>query len=313
MTTALTNSGSDDLPPGGGSGHDDDPLHRAARGPVDPDAPVTVIDQHSGSAWASLKAAFGAWELLYLLSVRDLTVRYRQTIVGVGWAVLNPLLLTLVLTVFFGVLGRIGPAGVPYAPFLLGALIMWRFFESALGRTSDSLVANVGLLDKVAFPRFVLPMASVLSPLVDLAIGLVVLAGVMLFYRVTPLSEIVLFPFYLLVTLLAALGMGLWLAGLNAHYRDISHILQVTLRLGFYATPVLYSLDLVPEKYHLLYSINPMVPVIVATRHALCGRFEAIPDATMGMWAVSLTVTTIVLVSGIFVFNRLEKRIADVI
>ena len=312
MTTALSNTGTEAQPPEGGSGENASVQH-AVKGPVDPDAPVTVIDQHSGSAWASLKAAFGAWELLYLLSVRDLTVRYRQTIVGVGWAILNPLLLTLVLTVFFGVLGRIGPTGVPYAPFLLGALIMWRFFESALGRTSDSLVANVGLLDKVAFPRFVLPMASVLSPLVDLAIGMVVLAGVMLFYRVTPLAEIALFPFYLLVTLLTALGMGLWLAGLNAHYRDISHILQVTLRLGFYATPVLYSLELVPEKYHLLYSINPMVPVIVATRHALCGRFEAIPDATMGMWAVSLTVTMVVLVSGIFVFNRLEKRVADVI
>jgi len=280
---------------------------------VSPDAPLTVIDQRSGSLWASVKAAFGAWELLYLLAIRDLTVRYRQTIVGVGWAVLNPLLLMLVLTVFFGILGRIGPDGVPYAPFLLSALIMWRFFESALGRTSDSLVSNVALIDKVYFPRLVLPMASVLSPLVDWAIAFGVTLGLLAIFKIMPLWEIVLLPLYLLVALLAALGSGLWLAGLNAHYRDITHILQVLLRLGFFASPVLYSLELVPERFHLLYSLNPMVPVIVATRHALCGSFDAVAAPTMGMWAVSLTVTFALLISGLFVFNRLEKRIADVI
>ncbi len=280
---------------------------------VDPDAPVQVIDQRSGSMWSSLKAAFGAWELLYLLAVRDLTVRYRQTIVGIGWAVLNPLLLMLVLSVFFGVLGRIGPAGVPYPPFLFCGLVMWRLFESALGRTSDSLLSNVALIDKVSFPRFVLPMASVLSPLVDFAISLLVLVGVLVYYNIMPLTEALMIPAYIVVTVLTALGFGLWLAGLNAHYRDVSQILQVLLRLGFYASPILYSLDLVPSEYHLAYALNPMVTVISATRYALCGSYEAIVAPTAGMWAVSLSVSVTALISGLFVFNRLEKRIADVL
>ncbi len=280
---------------------------------VDPNAPVQVIDQRSGSMWSSLMAALGAWELLYLLATRDLTIRYRQTVVGIGWAVLNPLLMMLVLSVFFGVLGRIGPAGVPYPPFLLSGMVMWRLFESALGRSNDSLISNVALIDKVSFPRLVLPVASVLSPLVDFAISLVVVAGVMMFYGVVPLTEALMLPVYILVTVLSALGFGLWLAGLNAHYRDITHILQVVLRLGFYASPILYSLDLVPSEYHLLYAMNPMVTVISATRHALCGSYEAIVAPTMGMWVVSLSVSLTALISGLFVFNRLEKRIADVL
>ncbi len=275
--------------------------------------PVTVIDQRSGSMWVALKAAFGAWDLLYLLAVRDLTVRYRQTIVGIGWAVLNPLLMMLVLTVFFGILGRIGPEGVPYPAFLLSAMVMWRLFESALGRANESLIANVGLIDKVAFPRFVLPMASVLSPLVDYAISLGVLLCVMVYYRVMPTQEVWLLPVYTVLTLMMALGFGLWLAGLNAHYRDVSLILQVVLRLGFYASPVIYSLNLVPEKYHLLYAVNPMVTVIAATRHALCGSYETIVAPSPEMWAVSLTVTFLALFSGLFVFNWLEKSVADVI
>lgn len=276
-------------------------------------APIQVIDQRSGSMWKSLLEAFGAWDLLYLLAVRDITVRYRQTIVGIGWAVLNPLLMMLVLSVFFGILGRIGPAGVPYPPFLLSGLVMWRLFESALGRANDSLISNKGLLDKVSFPRFVLPMASVLSPLVDFAISLVVVAGVMTYYHILPIREVVMFPLYILVTIFVSLGFGLWLSGLNAHYRDVTHILQVVLRIGFYATPVIYSLDLVPAKYHLVYALNPMVTVVSAARHSLCGRYEAVVSPSPEMWMVSLSVVSVVLISGLFVFNRLEKRIADVL
>lgn len=276
-------------------------------------APIQVIDQRSGSMLKSLIESFRSWELMYLLAVRDITVRYRQTIVGIGWAVLNPLLMMLVLSVFFGILGRIGPAGVPYPPFLLSGMVMWRLFESSLGRANDALISNRGLIDKVSFPRLVLPMASVLSPLVDFAISLVVVAGVMAYYHMFPIREVVLFPVYILVTLMSALGFGLWLSGLNAHYRDITHILQVVLRIGFYATPIIYQLDLVPEKYHLLYAINPMVTIVSASRHSLCGRYEAVVSPTPEMWMVSMSVIMVVLISGLFVFNRLEKRVADVL
>lgn len=286
----------------------------AARAPWD--GHEVLIDQDRGRLAVALREAMASRELLLLMTLRDVSVRYRQAALGIAWAVLNPMVRLAVYWVFFGFVGRLGPEGMPYVVFLFSGMVIWDYFNASLGRAANSLETSQGLLSKVYFPRLLLPVSGVLSPLVELGFMLVVLAVVMLVHADTVYpdwSMMVWLPAYAVLALGAALGFGLWLAGFNAHYRDVRQALPVMINMWFFSTPVLYPIELVREKFPAwavhLYELNPMVTVVLGFRAGLLGMEG--PSAVTILTAVG--VVTLVLSTGLVVFNRMEKTIADVL
>lgn len=248
-------------------------------------------------------------ELLYFLVWRDIKVRYKQTVLGVAWAVLQPLLTMIVFTVFFGVLGRMGSGGLPYPVFFYAALLPWSYFASSLRRSSDSLIGSASLISKVYFPRLILPLSSVLSSLVDFGFAFVVLLGLMLFYRLVPTSKTLLLPVFLLLAMATALGAGLWLSALNVRYRDFKFVVPFMIQTWFFVTPVIYPSSLVPAPWDAVYGLNPMVGVVEGFRTALLGTATSTGPIIWVSWAVS----AVILVSGAYYFRRMEKTFADVV
>jgi len=248
-------------------------------------------------------------DLLFFLAWRDISIRYKQTVLGASWAVIQPFLTMILFTIFFGKLAAVPSEGVPYPVFTFAALLPWQYFSTTLGNVANSLVNNSNLLSKVYFPRLLIPISSLLPPAVDFVIAFLVLLGLMIFYHLSPTSNVVWLPVFMLLALVTTLGAGLWLAALNVKYRDVRYIVPVMVQFGMFVSPVAYPSSLVPAPWRTLYALNPMAGVIEGFRWALLGT-----DTAPGpLVAVSAVAALILLVSGLFYFRRTEKTFADVI
>jgi lipopolysaccharide transport system permease protein len=271
--------------------------------------PVLRIEPSSG--WVSLRLG-ELWhyrELLFFLAWRDVKVRYKQTGLGVAWAVLQPLLGMLVFTIFFGRLAKVPSDGIPYPLFSYSALLAWQLFAYSISESSNSVVGSERLITKVYFPRLVIPIASILAGLVDFAIAFVLVIAMMAYYRVHPGWGILSLPLFIVFELATALGVGLWLSALNVQYRDVRYTVPFIVQFWMFASPVVYSSTLVPARWRPLYGLNPMAGVVEGFRWALLGKQPA-PGA---MFAVSSIVVAALLVSGLYYYRRMEKNFADVV
>ncbi len=271
--------------------------------------PTLVIRPSTGWVPLRLKEIWEARELLLFLVWRDVKVRYKQTVLGATWAILQPFLTMVVFSVFFGKLAGIPSDGIPYPVFAFCALLPWQLFAHALTESGNSLVANQHLITKVYFPRLIVPMAAVLAGVIDFAIAFVILLAMMAFYGIVPTAAIVTLPFFIMLTLATALSVGLWLSALNVQFRDVRYTIPFLTQFWFFITPVTYSSSLVPEKWRALYGMNPMAGVVEGFRWALLGK-KAGPGPILG---VSMAVVAVLLVSGVYYFRRMEKTFADTI
>jgi lipopolysaccharide transport system permease protein len=249
-------------------------------------------------------------ELFYFLAWRDLIVRYKQTVLGIAWAVLRPLLTMVVFTLVFGKLARLPSGNVPYPILVFAALLPWQLFASAFSEAGNSLVSNANMIAKVYFPRLIVPVGAIIVSCVDFLISLAILAALLAWYGVSPDWRILTLPLFVVVALAAALGAGLWTAALNVRYRDVRFVVPFAVQLGLYVSPVGFSSSVIPEAWRLLYCVNPMVGVIDGFRWAILGG-EA-PLYWPGM-LLSVVLITIVLATGIAYFRRTEKSFADII
>ena len=248
-------------------------------------------------------------ELLYFFLWRDLKVRYKQTLIGAGWAVIQPFGTMVVFSVFFGVLARMPSGGLPYPLFYYAALLPWMYFASALSAATNVVVENQRLITKVYFPRLILPFAAVVSGLVDFAIAFGILLLMLLYYGVVPTLAVLYLPVFLLLALATALGAGLWLAALNAMYRDVRYAMPFLIQFWLFASPVAYPSSLIPEKWRWLYGLNPMAGVIEGFRWAITGQGRP-PDLLL---LASAGAVAVLLIGGLFYFRRMESSFADVV
>ncbi len=280
--------------------------------PAPPPGPASaVVRVAPAGAWPGFDLA-ELWRyrgLLFFLVWREIKVRYAQTVLGAAWAILQPLLTTVVFTVIFGRFARLPSDGVPYPLFSLAALVPWTYFNTAVSGASNSLTANTSLVTKVYFPRLVIPGAAVLAALLDLAVSIVALLGLMLFYHATPRpGAVVLVPVSVLMMVLTAAGMGFWLSALNIQYRDVKYVVPFLLQLWMFASPVVYPLSLVPDRYRLAYSLNPLAGAIAGFRSALLGA-----GGPTGLeFGLSLGMACLIFVGGAAYFRRTERVFADV-
>ena len=277
-------------------------------------------DNHLGSqeiliqpsrGWVSLKL-WDVWEyreLLYFLAWRDIKVRYKQTVLGAAWAILQPVLTMVVFSVVFGRLLQAPSDGIPYPIFTFCALLPWQLFAHALTQSSNSLVSNERLITKVYFPRLVIPISSILAGLVDFGIAFVVLLGMMLYYGIVPTAAIVTLPLFLLLAVATALAVGLWLSALNVQYRDVRHTIPFLTQIWLFATPVAYASSLIPEPWRAWYGLNPMAGVVEGFRWALLGQTGSPGSLVL----VSAFAVTVLLVGGLVYFRRMEKQFADIV
>ena len=248
-------------------------------------------------------------ELLYFFVWRDIKIRYKQTAIGAAWAVLQPFLTMLVFSLFFGRLAHIPSQGLPYPVFYYSALLPWMYFASALQNATNTIVENQRLITKVYFPRLALPLSAVLSGLVDFGVSFLMFVAIMIYYRIHPSAALLWLPFFLLLAVLTALGVGLWLSALNAIYRDVRYVLPFLVQFWMIASPVAYPSSLVPEKWRWLYGLNPMAGVIEGFRWSLAGKGE--PPS--GLLFISMGVVLLVLLSGVAYFQKMETTVADVV
>jgi lipopolysaccharide transport system permease protein len=273
------------------------------------EARKTVIQPSSGWKALNLRDLWIYRELIFFMTWRDLKVRYKQTLLGAAWAILQPFLTMVVFSIFFGSLAKVPSDGMPYPIFSYTALIPWTLFSKALQDASRSLVNNSHMITKVYFPRMILPLASVLAGVVDFLIAFVVLLAMMVYYQVVPTANIWTIPLFLLLALITALGVSLWLSALNVLYRDINYVLPFLTQFWMYITPIAYSSSLIPEEWQLIYALNPMTGVVEGFRWALLGSGQAPGMMTL----VSSLVAVFLLISGMFYFKRMERLFADMV
>ncbi len=273
--------------------------------------PVTEIVPSRGWVNLKLREVWAYRELLFFLTWRDIKVRYKQTVLGAAWAILQPFLTMVVFSLFFGRLAKIssGTAGLPYEVFSAAGTVPWAFFAYGLAQSSDSLVGNSQLIKKVFFPRLVMPIASVLSGLVDFALAFVVLVGMVLAFGITITINVVWLPLFLLLAFITALGVGLWLSALNVEYRDIRYMVPFLLQVWMFISPVVYPSSLLDEPWRTIYGLNPMAGVLDGFRWALLGSGSP-PGLMVG---VSAVVAMVLLITGTFYFRRMERNFADVV
>ena len=268
-----------------------------------------VIEPTPGWAPLRLGELWAYRELLYFLVWRDLKSRYKQTSLGVAWAVLQPLLTMVVFSVFFGRLAGVPSEGVPYPVFTYTALLPWQLFSYALTESGNSLVTNRDLLTKVWFPRLLIPVSTVLAGLADFALAFIVLLGMMAYFGIVPTAAVIFLPAFVALACLTALAAGLWLAALNVQYRDVRYTLPFLTQFWLIATPIAYPASLVPDAWRPLYGLNPMVGVVEGFRWAMLGRGEALDPSVL----VSVLVVLLLLTGGLFYFRRMERTFADII
>jgi lipopolysaccharide transport system permease protein len=279
--------------------------HRAVNGA----RPTVVIEPARGLFHLDLGALWQYRELLYFLIWRDVKVRYKQTAIGVAWAVLQPLLTMVLFALVFGRFAGIPSDGVPYPVFAYAALLPWYYFSQAVTESGRSLVGDSHLIRRVYFPRLVIPLAAVVRPLVDFALSFLVLLGLLGWFGIRPRWAVVALPIFVLLALLTALAVGLWLSALHVQYRDVGHTIPFLIQIWLFASPVAYPVSLVPEGWRFLYSLNPMVGVIEGFRWAILGK--ASPDIQPLL--VSTVAVLLVLSTGLLYFRHTERTFADVV
>ena len=277
--------------------------------PLTDDRPVVLIQPRRGWLSFDLKAVYRYRELLYFLVWRDVLVRYKQAAIGVAWVVLQPLLTMVVFTIIFGQFAKLPSDGLPYPIFSFTALLPWNYFAQAISRSGISLVSNANLISKIYFPRLIVPISGALGPLVDFAISFIILLGMMAWYGIAPTWGVLALPFLTLLAVVTAVAVSLYLSALNVKYRDVGHAIPFLVQFWMYASPVVYSVSIIPPKWRLLYSLNPMVGVIEGFRWALLGKER--PD--YGVMAVGVVVASVLLLGGLVYFKRTERFFADII
>lgn len=269
----------------------------------------TVIRPPSKWPNIDLQEIWAYRELLLILAWRDVSVRYKQSVVGIGWAILQPLLMTLIFTIVFGKFAKLPSEGVPYPIFTFCALLPWNYFARSLTDSSNSLVGSAHLVTKVYFPRLVLPLSKVLAGLIEFGIGFVILVGMMIWYGIAPTAGLLLLPLFLLFAMVTSLAIGLWLTAINVKYRDVVFVVPFIVQFWMYASPVAYSITIVPERWQWLYGLNPMVGVIEGFRWALLGKTPPNPEVIL----ISMACVLLLLVGGLFYFKHMERTFADII
>ena len=247
-------------------------------------------------------------ELFYFLAWKDILVRYKQTVIGVTWSILRPFLTMIVFTIVFGKVAKLSTGTVPYAIVVFSALLPWQFFSNAFSESSNSLISNSNLLTKVYFPRIIVPTSSVIVGLVDFFISFILLILIMIFYKYAPSINIIVLPVFLIMAFMVSQGAGLCVASLNVKYRDFRFVVPFVIQLGLYISPVGFSSNVVPIKWRLLYSLNPMVGIIDGFRWCILGEKLYIPGLLL-----SLAITISVFIFGIWYFRKFEKTFADII
>ncbi|MBV8073220.1 MAG: ABC transporter permease [Acidobacteriaceae bacterium] len=281
-----------------------------------------MVKEFSGSSckWIEIRPRsglfdldlIGVWryrELLYFLVWRELKIRYKQAVFGVGWAIFQPVLALVIFVAIFGYFARLPSNGTPYPLFVFTAVLPWTYFAEAVRRSGAGLVGDAELIRKIYFPRLVIPLAMVLAPVIDFLISSLILLILLAWYGVMPTIYVVSVPVFLLISVMLALSVGLWLGPLNVRFRDIMHTLPFLIQIWMYASPIVYPLNMVPERWRLLYSLNPMVGVIEGLRWALLGR------GTPNLIAIGLSAAfiSVALTGGLVFFRRMERSFADVI
>jgi lipopolysaccharide transport system permease protein len=249
-------------------------------------------------------------ELFYFLSWRDILVRYKQTVIGVAWSVIRPVLTMIVLTIVFGKLAKLPSGGAPYPVLVFSAMLAWQFFASSLSESSNSLISNANLISKVYFPRIIIPASAVIVSLVEFLISFVILILLMAGYKIIPHWRMLTLPLFILIAIAASLGAGLWLTSLNVKYRDFRYIIPFIVQFGLYVSPVGFSSAIIPQNWRLLYSLNPMVGVIDGFRWAILG--ERVSFYWPG-FILSLILVLLILASGVWYFRKTERTFADII
>jgi len=272
------------------------------------ESPTVVIRPLRGWAPINLREIWAYRELLYFLTWRDVKVRYKQTVLGFAWAILQPFLMMIVFSLFFGNLLNVPSEDIPYPLFSYAALLPWTLFAQGINRSSNSLVDNVSMVQKIYCPRLIVPISGIITPVVDFAIAFVILISMMFFYGYTPTVRILMIIPLLLLALSTALGVGLWLSAINVRYRDVKYTMPFLIQLWLFASPVVYSSSLLPERFQTIYGLNPMAGVIEGFRWALLGT-----DPPGSLLMVSVLIVIVVLISGAFYFRRMEKTFADVV
>jgi len=274
----------------------------------DSNKPFAVRKANSGIS-LPLRELYEYHELIYFLIWRDIKVRYKQTALGVVWVILQPFLTMVVFTLIFGRFAKVPSEGVPYPIFSFAALLPWQLFVNALSNSSNSLINNTNLITKVYFPRLILPLSSVIGGLVDFFLAFLVLIGMMFYYGITPTSAVLTLPLFILLALATSFAVSLWLSALNVMYRDVRYTIPFLTQFWLFLTPIAYPSSLVPEKWHLIYGLNPMAGVVEGFRWALIGT-SSIDWYVIG---ASVTIVVALLLVGLFYFRRMEKTFADII
>ena len=282
-----------------------DALIQVEQAPV----PTTIVQPRRAFWNLELRELWEYRELLFFLVWRDVKVRYKQTALGVAWAVLQPLLATLIFSIFFGRLARMPSDGVPYPVFAYVAMVPWQYFANALTESSNSLVASQNVIKKVYFPRLIIPLGSVIAGLVDFCFAFIVLIGMMYHYGIAPSRSIFLFPVFLLLAIATALAAGLWLSALNVQFRDVKHTIPFLTQFWMFMTPVVYPASLVPPRWRMLYGLNPMAGVVDGFRWSILGK-AGHPGPMI--W-VSAAAVVILLAGGFLYFRKMETSFADIV
>ena len=270
---------------------------------------ATLIDPPRRWEALDLRELWKFRELLYLLSWRDIKVRYKQTVIGGAWAILQPFLAMVVFSIIFGQLLKVPSDGVAYPVFSYAALVPWNFFAAALTRSGNSLIADANLISKVYFPRLILPLSAVLSLILDFAIAFVILVLMMFFYNIVPGFAVLTLPLFLVLALMTALACGVWLSAVNIKYRDVAYVIPFLTQFWLFVTPVAYPSTIIPEPWRVFYGLNPMAGVVEGFRWALLGQENPAWD----LICVSVLVVLALLISGLFYFRRMEHEFADVV
>ncbi len=274
-----------------------------------PAKPLINIKPKKGWQLIDLKEFKQYRDLFYFLVMRDIKVKYKQTVLGGLWAIIQPLFSMIVFTLFFGKLAKMPSDNIPYPIFSFSALVAWSYFANAINGSSNSLVGNANLISKVYFPRLIIPLTPVLAGLLDFSIAFVILIGMMIYFHIYPTAMMLTLPLLIFLMMLIATGVGTFLAALNAKYRDIRYTVPFLIQIWMFASPIVYPASLVPEKYRLLYALNPMTGVIEAFRSVLL-RTTIFPGE---MVLISTTVSLILFLIGVFYFKQTERYLADII
>ena len=272
-------------------------------------SPSIVIEARRGLFSIGFETLWQYRELLYFLVWRDVKVRYKQTVIGIAWVVLQPVLTMVVFSLVFGRFAKIPSDGMPYPVFVFSALLPWNLFASSLGRSGDSIVANANLISKIYFPRLILPIAGVVSPVIDFGVAFVILLGMMIGYGISPGPGVFALPLFVLLAMSTALAVSLWTAALNVRYRDVGHAIPFLIQLWMFVSPVAYPASVVPERWRVLYGLNPMAGVIEGFRWALLGKQT--PDFVL--IGISAIVVLVLMACAVMYFRHTERTFADII